>query len=308
MDNNMEKQDAEYLKTYRFDKYEKPSVATDIAILSIMEEAEDNYRKNPEKHLKLLMIKRGKPPYQDKYALPGGFLQPNETVEQAATRELKEETGVDHVHLEQVKVFSQPGRDPRGWIISDVFMALIDGKRCEVNASTDAKEAAWFTVTLRKQDEDQAEVEQQDRGRRKEILSVSSMYQLKLTHEQTVLSASIEEKIEYSNYRKHVEYVVKEAEGFAFDHAEIIMHVIQYLRFQTNNSNIAFDLLPEYFTLTDLQKVYEVILDTKLLTANFRRKIAAKVFETELVSDGMGHRPAKLFRRNLEAFYLENRS
>ena len=105
-----------------------------------------------------------------------------------------------------------------------------------------------------------------------------------------------------------MEYKVQEAEGFAFDHAEIIMYVIQYLRFQTNNSNIAFDLLPEQFTLTDLQKVYEVILDTKLLTANFRRKISGKVIETELISEGMGHRPAKLFRRNLEAFYLENRS
>ena len=194
MDMNVEKQDEEYLKTYRFDKYEKPSVATDIAILSIMEESEENYRKNPEKHLKLLMIKRGKPPYQDKYALPGGFLQSDETVEEAAARELKEETGVDHVHLEQVKVFSQPGRDPRGWIISDVFMALIDGKRCEINASTDAKEAAWFTVSLRKINDEQTEVEKQDVGRKKEIFSVSSNYELKLVHEKTVLSAIIEGK------------------------------------------------------------------------------------------------------------------
>lgn len=304
--NNMKQQDEEYLKTYHFDKYPKPSVATDMAILSIMEEAEDNYRKNPEKKLKILLIKRGRPPYQDTWALPGGFLKPDETVEVAANRELQEETGVTNVHLEQVKVFSDPGRDPRGWIISDVFMALIDGKRCDLKASTDAKEAEWFSISLKKVSDDVQEPLAEDKTSG-EAFRVRAQYELILTHDKDKLTAMIEEITEYSNYRRHTEYEILDSDGLAFDHAKVIAYVVQYLREKVNKSNIAFDLLPEYFTLTDLQQVYEVILDTKLLTANFRRKLSSKVIETEKISDGFGHRPAKLFKRNLETFYQESR-
>lgn len=302
----MNQADQEYLKTYRFDKYAKPSVTTDMAIISIMEEAEENYRKNPEKKLKLLLIKRGKSPFQDCWALPGGFLQPDETVEEAAKRELLEETGVKNVHLEQVKVFSDIDRDPRGWIISDVFMALIDSKNLALCASTDAKEAAWFSVSLKKIKEDERQTID-GLGENSEEFIITSQYQMELKYDQYTLKAIIEEKTEYASYRRHTEYEVIESEGFAFDHCKIIMYVIQYLRDKTNTSNIAFDLLPEYFTLTDLQQVYEVILDTKLLTANFRRKISSKVSETNMMSDGFGHRPAKLFKRNLNTFYMENR-
>jgi ADP-ribose pyrophosphatase YjhB (NUDIX family) len=98
-----------------------------------------DYRKLPEKHLSILLIKRGRHPYKDEWALPGGFVRPNETVEQAAYRELLEESGVRNVNLSQLEVFSEPGRDPRGWIISCAFMALASAEQFTLQPDTDAE-------------------------------------------------------------------------------------------------------------------------------------------------------------------------
>lgn len=84
------------------------------------------------------------------------------------------------------------------------------------------------------------------------------------------------------------------------DYAKIIAYAINTLRENLNYSMLAFELLPEYFTLTDLQTVYEKILGKELLTANFRRKIADYVVETDEKVEGVGHRPSKLFKRNMD--------
>ena len=101
-----------------------------------------------------------------------------------------------------------------------------------------------------------------------------------------------------------VKYEILENEGLAFDHAKIILHTILALRKTVENDiRIGFDLMPELFTLTQLQNAFELVLDEKLLAANFRRKINNYVIETEQSIEGVGHRPAKLFKRNVEEFY-----
>lgn len=103
----------EFLEQYRAGDYERPSVAADMVIFTVTDEEADSYRKLPEKELRILLIRRGGHPFLGKWALPGGFVQPSETTEQAAARELREETGVDDVYLEQLYTFSDIGRDPR---------------------------------------------------------------------------------------------------------------------------------------------------------------------------------------------------
>jgi len=95
-----------------------------------------------------------------------------------------------------------------------------------------------------------------------------------------------------------VERELIESNGIAFDHAKIIEYGIERLHNKIEYTDIAFNLMPELFTLTELQQVYEVILDTELLKANFRRKIAGKVIETDQYTRDVGHRPSKLFRFN----------
>lgn len=139
----------EFLEQYRAGDYERPSVTTDMVIFTVTEEDADSYRKLPEKELRVLLIRRGAHPFLGKWALPGGFVRPNETTEQAAVRELCEETYVEDIYLEQLYTFSDIGRDPRTWVISCSYMALINSDKLELKAGDDAADAAWFKVSYR---------------------------------------------------------------------------------------------------------------------------------------------------------------
>ena len=141
--------EAEFLASYQPGDYPRPSVATDMVIFTVTDEDEENYRKLPEKELRVLLVRRGGHPFLGCWALPGGFVRPAETTEEAAERELREETGVDQVYLEQLYTFSQPGRDPRTWVMSCSYMALADSSQVAVQAGDDADDAAWFKLTFR---------------------------------------------------------------------------------------------------------------------------------------------------------------
>lgn len=303
------KEEKEFLKQYDIAKFERPSIAVDMAVFSIlgMSNAEDavrhtdNYRKLPEKKLKLLLIKRASYPYKDCWALPGGFCQKDENVSETAYRELKEETNVESAYLKPIGIFGEKGRDPRGWIISNLYLALMDGGNCVLRAGSDAWEARWFEVNF-SQKEIKRDVEEN-------FATIENEYSLELKcedkdTEQIQISAVILEKKSYQNYHEIVEYQIMRNEGFAFDHAKLIVCAVLNLRnLVEKDGRIVFDLLPETFTLTQLQKAFEIILDKKLLVANFRRKMADYCIETEQIIEGAGHRPAKLFKRNLETFY-----
>ena len=93
---------------------------------------------------------------------------------------------------------------------------------------------------------------------------------------------------------------VIETQGIAFDHSKFTEYAIGRLRNKVEYTSIAFNLMPELFTLTELQQVYEVIQGKELLAAAFRRKVANMVLETNQFTKDAGHRPSKLFRYNSE--------
>lgn len=297
-------EEQEYLNSYRIEEYDRPSVATDMAIFSIMEDGErNNFRKLPKQALKILLIERANYPYKDCWALPGGFCRPDEDIWETAKRELYEETNIENAYLSLAGTFGDNGRDPRGWIISNTFLSLIHGESCSLRAGTDAWEARWFTVSLQQKEvhkdvcETHAEMETE--------------YELHLVHEDTGLDlcAKVKEYKQFKNYHETVRYEILESAKLAFDHAKLILHTLLLLRKNVSNDlRVAFDLMPEYFTLTQLQNAFELILDEKLLTPNFRRKINDYVIETEQIVEGAGHRPAKLFKRNVQAFYYVKNS
>lgn len=289
----------EFLKHYDISKYERPSVAADMAIFSIMDEGtHENYRKLPQKALKLLLIKRATHPFKECWALPGGFCRPGEDVCETAKRELYEETNVQNAFLKLAGIFGEEGRDPRGWIISNTFLALLDGEKSEPRAGTDAWEAKWFTVRVTQTQQ------------RKEIVGesadVETLYELYLKHEESgiTLCAKIMEYKQFADYHETIRYEIIESSGLAFDHAKLILHTLLFLRRSVQNDmKLVFDLLPEMFTLSQLQNAMELVMDQKLLTPNFRRKVNDYVSETEQSVEGEGHRPAKIFKRNVKAFY-----
>jgi 8-oxo-dGTP diphosphatase len=206
-------------------EYARPAVTVDITIFTV---------RNDE--LNVLLIKRAEPPFQGEWALPGGFVMEDEDLEEAAARELVEETGVSDVYLEQLFSFGAPGRDPRGHTVTVAYSALIPSDNLELTASTDAEGVAWFAID--------------------------------------------------------------KLPDLAFDHDEILEVAHDRLVAKLEYSTIAFQLMPESFTLTELQHVYELIERGEIDKRNFRKRILAlDVIEATGEEKREGpHRPAKLYR------------
>lgn len=128
-----DKTEEQFLEEYKKKEYPKPSLTADIAVFRRIRDG-----------IELLLIRRAKHPFKGCWALPGGFVDPNEDVIDAAWRELEEETGVTNVSLEPFGIYGTPGRDPRGWTVSGGFCALVDD--VDVKAGDDAADARWWTA------------------------------------------------------------------------------------------------------------------------------------------------------------------
>lgn len=282
--------EAQFLKTYDASKYDRPSVTVDMLIFTVTNTEKENYRKLPDKALRILLIKRGDHPYIGQWALPGGFVQMDESLDEAAIRELKEETNVDNVYMEQLYTWGDVGRDPRTRVISTSYMTLADSSTMNIVASDDADDAKWFSVKLQLLSEDKISTE---KG-----YKVTTSYKLKLSSDDETIEAELRKTETIEGKITKVNTEVLSSNGIAFDHAKIIAYGIERLRAKIEYTDIAFNLMPELFTLTELQQVYEMILDQELLKANFRRKISHMVIETDEYRKDAGHRPSKLFKFN----------
>lgn len=261
-----------FLSSYSIEDYDRPSVTADIVAFKIRSETGDTYRHNSKSNLSILMVKRGEHPYKDMWALPGGFLKCDETVEECAYREIKEEANVKPISLMPVGIFSNPNRDPRGRIISNAYLSIISDD-VKPKGGTDATEASWFDVSFYEED---------------------GFYHLVLTSKEIVLTSKLKK---HKTIFKKTNFEILNGTDLAFDHAEIIGTAITLLRDSAKDYDLIFDFLSDRFTLTALQDVIETIMNVSLTPANFRRKISDYVEETEEFVTGAGHRPAKLFKR-----------
>ncbi len=186
--------------------------------------------------LHVVLIQRAQEPFKDARAIPGWFVHNDETLEQAAHRELAEETNVKNAYLEQLFTFSDVDRDPRGRVVTCAYMALMPSKALDLKSWTDAKDVKLFPVDKLPQ--------------------------------------------------------------LAFDHKMMLQYAIQRLRYKLEYTNVSQFLLPSTFTLTDLQKVYQIVFDKPFDTRNFRKKIDKLdiIHETgETIIRG-AHRPAMLYK------------
>jgi 8-oxo-dGTP diphosphatase len=212
-------------------KYARPSLTVDCIIFGLDESSK----------LKVLLIQRANDPFINHWALPGGFVDMDEDLEAAALRELKEETGVTNVFIEQLFTFGAPDRDPRGRVVSVTYYALVNLKQHQIIADSDAKDVKWFDIN--------------------------------------------------------------QLPALAFDHNKIMSSAITRLRGKVRYQPIGFELLPEAFTLTELQNLYETILDKPLNKRNFRTKIVKMGILKEVsIQTGVSHRPAALYQFDQEQY------
>lgn len=210
-------------------KYPHPSVTTDCVIFGF-----DGVK------LKVLLVERGMAPYKGRWAFPGGFLNMDESAEEGALRELKEETGLEGAYIRQFHTFSNPQRDPRERVITIAYYALV--RMQEVKGGDDASDARWFALD--------------------------------------------------------------EVPPLAFDHDQILRKAEKTLRQQIHFEPVGFELLPEKFTIKQLQNLYEAILDMRFDRRNFYNKMR-RLGMLELTGDTANpsqRREANLFCFNAEKY------
>jgi 8-oxo-dGTP diphosphatase len=190
--------------------------------------------------LQVLLVQRRGWPHEGMWAIPGGGVRLDETLEAAALRRLQAETGLADVYLEQLYTFGAPGRDPRERVLAVTYLAVVPAAGVIPRVSADAGHVRWWSI-----------------------------YDLP---------------------------------PLAFDHADILDYALVRLRYKLEYTAVGFELLPEVFTLTELQTAYEIVLGERLDRRNFRRKIlSASVIErAEGYRTGEG-RPAQLYRYRQDA-------
>ena len=205
-------------------EYPRPALTVDCVVFGF-----------DEGDLKVVLIRRDLEPFRGKWALPGGFVAMDETLEEAARRELQEETGIEKLYLEQLYTFGDLDRDPRGRVVSVAYYALVKLTDQRIRAATDASDAAWFTVS--------------------------------------------------------------EVRSLAFDHTHILDVALARLKAKVRYQPIGFELLPKRFKLSQLQHLYEVILETPLDKRNFRKKILSTdlLIELDEIEQDVAHRAARLY-------------
>lgn len=271
----------EFLAGYDAGKYERPSNTVDMLLFTIDNKDPDDIRKDAEKEIKILLIKRKNHPDIHKWALPGGFVSMDENLDAAAYRELAEETNVTNVYMEQLYTFGEVGRDKRTRVISIAYMALTPRDNIRPIAGDDAEDVAWFSVEKRQVSDTRHEIVISSAE-----LDLRYVYTVDITFRKNgVVSVPIP-KI----------HATEENSRIAFDHIEMINTGIDRLRNKVEYMPIAFNLVPEKFTLNEIQKVYEVILGKKLVKQNFRKWVDKFVEELDEKQEEVGHRPATLYR------------
>jgi 8-oxo-dGTP diphosphatase len=207
-----------------------PQVAADVAVFAFQAGA-----------MNVLLVRRRYEPYQSYWALPGGLLEASETLEEAAERELREETGVTDTWMEQLATFSEIDRDPRGRVISCCYLALVDGERARLRPGSDAREAVWRPL-------------------------------------EPLLAQIATERV------------------LAFDHDRILAYARQRLAYKLEYQNVAWSLLPETFTVSELRRVYEAGIGRAFEPNNFRRIALGWGVLAEAGERPTGGRPAALYR------------
>jgi len=214
-------------------EYERPAVTVDCVVFALGQD-----------DLKVLLIRRKIPPYEGKWALPGGFVQMEESLQEAALRELGEETGMARIYLEQLYTFGDVGRDPRGRVITVAYYALVNLSAHRVKAATDARVAAWFPVD--------------------------------------------------------------DIPSLAFDHRKILKTALNRLKGKIGYEPIGIELLPVKFTLSQLQRVYELILGQKLDKRNWRKKILSTglLLPLDEFRQDVSHRAPRLYQFDKKKYLL----
>lgn len=239
-----------------FNDYQKLSLANDVVIFTTVDKMHEDKRKVPKKGIQVLLIKRDEEPFIDKWSLPGGFVDYDKDIDTCVQEKLQAKTGITNIYMEQLYTYGSVDRDNRGRVVSVAYMALV-------------KKEDIISQISHNKDNKESEWFWIDinRDKNNNIINISFI--------------SETEKITVND--------------LAFDHKKIILDALNRIQNKIEYTDIAFHLVSKYFTVKELQMVYECILGHEIQA--FRRKINDKIISTEIMKDnGAAHRPAELYK------------
>ena len=217
--------------------------------------------------MSVLLVKRNDYPFKNKWCLPGGFVGYDEELDEAPKRILKTETNLDDIYLEQLYTFGGVNRDPRMRIVTTSYMALVDKSKYP--------DYSWFDI--------------------EEYYETKDYVEVTLSNGTDTIKFKVTKTLKELTTDKYSYNIVKN-DDLAFDNPLLIVTGYERLKNKIEYTDIVFNMMPNLFTLGELQKVYELILGKKLLDPAFRRIIANKVQKTDKFKTGEGHRPSRLFK------------
>ena len=231
------------------DRYKKVVIGVDCVVLTTDTYKEDNPHKNDRRKLQVLLIKRGTDPYEGEWSLPGGLVEPDETIENTLDIKLLNKINLKDFYREQLYTYSDIDRDPRGRVISAAYIGMINKDNALGISNMGRGEPRWFWVSL---DDNEVKI-------------IDSITGTEITE-------------------------------LAFDHKRILKDALVRLRNKVKYTDLMYKMLPEKFTMMELQDVFEEILGkTKY---SFRRFIGNKVVDTGEYAELRAHRPARLYKYN----------
>ncbi len=220
-------EEKEYLEKYNPNDFERPSVAVDLLVLTM-----------DENRLKVVLVERNEHPFKGKLSFPGVFVRIDETLDNAVSRGIKEETGLTNIYFEQLYTWGEVDRDPRMRIISVSYIAIVDPAKIKLTAGERTASVGLYDV-------------------------------------EELLDSDIE---------------------LAFDHKKMLEFARERITNKIEYTNIAFEFLPDEFTLPEVQRIFEIILHKKMHKTSFRQKMAPLVEDTGRMKTGDAYRPSKYYR------------
>lgn len=239
-------------------------VNVDILLLSVSDEKQVNYRLSTKKHMSVLLM----PTKEGKWALPGNVLDINDDLDEFPKKLLKNDLNIENVYVEQLYTFGNVNRNKNIREVSVSYIGLVDKNNLKETKGT------WFNISYEE---------------------VNNKVTVKLESDKDVIIFTIKKVLRALTSDRY-DFNILENDKLVLDHPKIILSGIERLKSKVLYTDIVFNMMPEKFALGDLQKVYEVILNKKLLDPAFRRIIQSKVEKLDEMKTGVGHRPSYLYR------------
>jgi hypothetical protein len=266
-------------------------MTVNLAMFKVVDEERVNAKRLPAKELMVLLEKRDREPFEGRWLFPYAAVDVAESLDEAVYKKLKENTRPGNLYFEQLYTWGAVDRDPSARVVATSYIAIVPTGRVKARAATGRSALRWFSVNKKPVSNEKIS---DLHTRSKYLVTLSSR------PENATISYHVIEDTSVDGFEKRIRYSYEPyadaSARMGYDHIKVLDYALDRIKNKVLYTNIAFGLLPEYFTLTELQQVYEVLLGRSLIKPNFRQMIGRKVEKTQRTKKDGAYRPSALYR------------